>query len=73
MNGARPRVARPDDTDQSKVALVHERATPRAQTFFNTRARDTRSDTHVLQDTILHSFLHKSTLVYTIITHATDM
>lgn len=49
-------VARSNDTSQSKVALVHERATPRAQTFFNTRARNVL--THVYTK-------HNSTLLYT--------
>lgn len=57
------RVARPDDTNQSKVALVHERATPRAQTFFNTRARDVLTHTYTRYNSTLfytqkHTCLH---------------
>lgn len=77
-NGAHPRVARRGAGDASqftqsvKVALVHERATPRAQTLLNTRARvlvytDTRIQIHDDNFTLVITL--ESTLVYTLELH----
>lgn len=59
-------VSRPRDNDdggdtqsKSKLALVHERATPRAHTLLNTRARvracSHAQNTHTREHTVLHT------------------